>query len=164
MVYDEGGGRGTKNVPVRAGLRRQFVLDPEEVRELARQALVIERHYGERAGEPRPMDIEWAKDGRSGQLYIVQARPETAHSHRDRSRIVTYSLRERGRVLVEGRAVGNRIGAGSVMRLESAAEIHRFQAGSVLVTEMTDPDWEPILKMAAAIVASPMGTSRAPVT
>jgi pyruvate,water dikinase len=152
MVYDEGGGRGTRNIAVPEALRAQFVLSREEVLELARQGVAIETHYGRRAGAWRPMDIEWAKDGRSGHLYIVQARPETTHSQRDPARLVTWRLRERGPVLARGRAVGSRIGAGPVVRLNSSAELHRFREGAVLVTAMTDPDWEPILKRAAAVV------------
>ena len=152
MVYDEGGGRATRNVAVPESLRRQFVLTAEETKELAHYATIIEEHYSKRAGEPRPMDIEWAKDGTTQELYIVQARPETTHSQRDSAQLVTYSLPERGPVLVSGRAVGTQIGAGPVCRLDSASELHRFHSGSVLVTAMTDPDWEPILKKAAAIV------------
>ncbi len=152
MVYDEGGGRATRNVAVPDALQRQFVLSKDEVQELARQALAIEEHYSKRAGEWRPMDIEWAKDGATQQLYIVQARPETTHSRADRAKLVTYRLKERGPVLVRGRAVGGQIGVGPVSRLDSAADLHRFVPGSVLVTAMTDPDWEPVLKQAAAIV------------
>ena len=152
MVYDPGGGRGTRNVAVPEALRRQYVLTPDEVLELARYGTAIETHYTQRAGEPRPMDIEWAKDGVTQQLYIVQARPETAHARRDRARLTTYTLSRRGPVLTSGRAVGMQIGAGPVVRLDSAAEMQRFRPGSVLVTAMTDPDWEPILKHATAIV------------
>jgi pyruvate,water dikinase len=152
MVYDEGGGRATRNVAVPEALRRQFVLSPEESVELARQAVAIERHYTQRAGERRPMDIEWAKDGPSGALFVVQARPETAHSQRDLAKIVSWRLAERGPVRVRGRAVGQKIGAGPVSRLDRAADMQRFQPGSILVTAMTDPDWEPILKRASAIV------------
>jgi len=157
MVYDEGGGRGTRNQVVPEALRQQFVLSREETVELARQAIAIERHYSERAGEPRPMDVEWAKDGRSGQLFIVQARPETAHSRRDAARIVTYKLKQRGPVRVRGRAVGTQIGAGPVARLDHAAQMSAFPKGSVLVTAMTNPDWEPIMKSAAAIVTDQGG-------
>jgi pyruvate,water dikinase len=152
MVYDEGGGRATRNVPVPEALRRQFVLSREETVELARYAIAIEEHYSARAGEPRPMDIEWAKDGRNGELFIVQARPETAVSQRDAAKLVSYRLKERGPVRVRGRAVGKQIGAGPVARLDHASQMHDFQPGSVLVTAMTDPDWEPILKAASAIV------------
>jgi pyruvate,water dikinase len=152
MVYDEGGGRGTRNIAVPESLRREFVLTRDEAVELARQGIAIEKHYSERAGEWRPMDIEWAKDGPSGELFIVQARPETAHSQRDLAKLVSYRLEKRGRVLVQGRAVGTQIGAGPVARLHRASQLREFRPGSVLVTGMTDPDWEPILKHAAAIV------------
>ncbi|HVP30807.1 MAG TPA: phosphoenolpyruvate synthase, partial [Myxococcota bacterium] len=152
MVYDEGGGRGTRNIAVPESLRREFVLSRDEAVELARQGVAIEKHYSARAGEPRPMDIEWAKDGPSGEIFIVQARPETAHSQRDAAKLVSYSLVERGEVLVRGRAVGTQIGAGPVRRLDHASEMSDFAPGSVLVTAMTDPDWEPILKRASAIV------------
>ena len=114
--------------------------------------IAIEKHYSARAGEPRPMDIEWAKDGRSGELFILQARPETAHARRDPAKLVSWRLLERGPLRVRGRAVGTQIGAGPVVRLEHAAQARDFAPGSVLVTGMTDPDWEPILKRAAAIV------------
>jgi pyruvate,water dikinase len=157
MVYDEGGGRSTRNVAVPESLRRQFVLSRDEVVELARQALAIEKHYSERAGERRPMDVEWAKDGDSGEIFIVQARPETTHSQRDLAKLVSYTLKERGVVRVSGRAVGTKIVAGSVTRLTSSAELHRFKPGSVLVTAMTDPDWEPILRTAAAVITDQGG-------
>ena len=152
MLYDEGGSRGTRNRPVPEALRDQFVLTREETSELARQAVAIEKHYSARAGEPRPMDIEWAKDGKSGELFILQARPETAHARRDPAKLVTWRLLERGPVRVRGRAVGTQIGAGPVARLDRAAQAREFTPGSVLVTGMTDPDWEPILRSAAAIV------------
>ncbi len=152
MVYDVGGGRSTRNVAVPQALRAQYVLKREEVLELARYAVAIEEHYSRRAGERRPMDIEWAKDGLTQQLYVVQARPETTHAQRDLKALITYSLDRRGPVLVRGQAVGTQIGAGPVARLASAAEMSRFRPGAVLVTAMTDPDWEPILKHAAAIV------------
>ena len=157
MIYDEGGGRSTRNVVVPESLRRQFVLSREEVVELARQAIAIEKHYSQRAGERRPMDIEWAKDGRDGALFIVQARPETAHARRDVTKLVSFVLKERGPVRVSGRAVGTQIGVGPVARLTSSAELHRFKPGSVLVTAMTDPDWEPILRTASAVVTDQGG-------
>jgi pyruvate,water dikinase len=158
LVYDEGGGRATRNRPVPEAVASQFVLSREETRELARQAVAIETHYSARAGAPRPMDIEWAKDGRSGELFILQARPETSHSQRDRAVLLTYETRERDEdrkhrvVRVRGRAIGQQIGAGPVARLDSAEQASVFEPGSVLVTGMTDPDWEPILRRAAAIV------------
>lgn len=147
MVYGEGG-RGTRIEDVPEAERRRFCLADEEVRALARMAVVIENHYG------RPMDIEWAKDGISQELFIVQARPETVKSRASREVLRQYHLKGQGRVLVTGRAIGNRIGAGPVRRVLSAAEMHRVQAGDVLVTDMTDPDWEPVMKRAAAIVTN----------
>ncbi|WP_413738971.1 phosphoenolpyruvate synthase [Sodalis sp. RH21] len=126
--------------------RRRFALTDEEVQDLARQALQIEQHY------KRPMDIEWAKDGHTGQLFIVQARPETVRS---RGQVMErYQLKARGEVLIEGRAIGHRIGAGPVKIIHDISEMNRVEAGDVLVTDMTDPDWEPIMKKAAAIVTN----------
>ncbi|NHB95494.1 phosphoenolpyruvate synthase [Photorhabdus stackebrandtii] len=126
--------------------RNRFSLVDEEVEELARQALLIEKHYG------RPMDIEWAKDGHNGKLYIVQARPETVRSNQQV--MERYQLNEQGQVLVEGRAIGHRIGAGTVKVIHNLNEMDRILPGDVLVTDMTDPDWEPIMKKAAAIVTN----------
>ncbi|NRN28050.1 phosphoenolpyruvate synthase [Photorhabdus heterorhabditis] len=126
--------------------RNRFSLTDEEVEMLARQALLIEKHYG------RPMDIEWAKDGHNGKLYIVQARPETVRSNQQV--MERYQLNERGQVLVEGRAIGHRIGSGIVKVIHNLNEMERIQPGDVLVTDMTDPDWEPIMKKAAAIVTN----------
>ena len=103
---------------------------------------------------PTPMDTEWAKDGRSGELFIVQARPETVESRRDRDVLETYQLQERGRVLVSGRSVGSKIATGPVRVIKSAQDLGEFQEGEVLVTDKTDPDWEPIMKKAAAIVTN----------
>jgi len=128
--------------------RGRFCLDDADVTELARIATIIEKHYG------RPMDIEWGKDGVDGKLYVLQARPETVKSRGGGSRLRRYKLKSRGKVLTEGRAIGQKIGAGRVRKLDSIAEIHRVQAGDVLVTDMTDPDWEPIMKKASAIVTN----------
>ncbi len=126
--------------------RRSWVLEDEEILRLARWAVAIEDHYG------RPMDVEWAKDGRSGELYIVQARPETVQSNQETQSLRTYTLEEEGEELVRGLAIGAAIAAGKVQVIESAADIDRFEEGSVLVTSMTDPDWVPIMKQAAGIV------------
>ncbi|OSN07120.1 phosphoenolpyruvate synthase [Lonsdalea iberica] len=126
--------------------RDRFCLTDEEVQALAHQALLIEKHYA------RPMDIEWAKDGHTGRLYIVQARPETVRSNGQV--MERYHLPASGNVLVEGRAIGHRIGAGEVKNINDISEMHRVNAGDVLVTDMTDPDWEPIMKKAAAIVTN----------
>jgi pyruvate, water dikinase len=135
-----------KTVSTAKSEQHKFVLDDDEIMTLARWADRIERHYGQ------PMDIEWAKDGIEDKLYIVQARPETVQSRRDQGKLQAFSLKERGEVLVKGLSVGGSIGTGKVQKLESPAEIDRFEAGSVLVTGMTDPDWVPIMKKAAAIV------------
>ncbi|WP_142062567.1 phosphoenolpyruvate synthase, partial [Pseudarthrobacter sp. B4EP4b] len=148
MTYTESRevGRTVDFVPVPQDLRRRFSLTDTEVQELARHAMAIEAHYG------RPMDIEWGKDGIDGELYILQARPETVESRKATGTISRYTLNERSAVLVEGRAIGQRIGAGQVRVLTSIDQMASFQAGDVLVANMTDPDWEPIMKKAAAIV------------
>jgi pyruvate, water dikinase len=128
-------------------LRREFALSDDEVLELARQAVTIENHYG------RPMDVEWAKDGESGELFIVQARPETVKA-RVSGEIERYVLRGAGEVRISGRAIGQKIGAGAVRLIASPAEMDRVQPGDILVTDMTDPDWEPVMKRAAAIVTN----------
>lgn len=139
-------GRTVDFVPVPADQRRRFSLTDDEVQQLARHAVAIEKHYG------RPMDIEWGKDGVDGELYILQARPETVESRKATGTISRYTLTERSNVLAEGRAIGQRIGAGQVRVLTSIDQMASFQAGDVLVANMTDPDWEPIMKKAAAIV------------
>lgn len=148
MVYADSKehGKQVKIEDVPEALRNRFSLTDLEVEELARQALQIEKHYG------RPMDIEWAKDGHNGRLYIVQARPETVRSNQQV--MERYQLKDQGQVLVEGRAIGHRIGAGTVKVIHNLSEMDRIQPGDVLVTDMTDPDWEPIMKKAAAIVTN----------
>ncbi|ACY84626.1 phosphoenolpyruvate synthase [Edwardsiella piscicida] len=148
MVYADSQehGKQVRIEDVPAAQSGRFSLSDEEIQQLARQALLIEQHYG------RPMDIEWAKDGHSGTLYIVQARPETVRANEQV--MERYHLSQRGEVLVEGRAIGHRIGAGPVKVITSISEMHLIQAGDVLVTDMTDPDWEPIMKRAAAIVTN----------
>ncbi|RLF95211.1 phosphoenolpyruvate synthase [Thermococci archaeon] len=150
MVYTSGMER-VKNIETTEEERNSFVLRDEEVLKLAEWAVIIEDHYG------KPMDIEWAKDGRNNKLYIVQARPETVHSQQDMNIIKTYKLIEEGKVLAEGQAVGQMIGQGTVNIIKSAKEIEKFKKGEVLVTDMTDPDWEPIMKIAAAIVTNKGG-------
>jgi pyruvate, water dikinase len=146
MVYaaaDSGARLATVEVP--QADQQRFCLDDADLTALARQALIIEEHYG------RPMDIEWAKDGVSGELYVLQARPETVQSRTGRT-IQRYALKSRSQVLVSGRAIGQRIGSGAARVIHDAAEMARVQAGEVLVAAMTDPDWEPVMKRAAAIV------------
>jgi pyruvate,water dikinase len=146
MVLARDRERATRTVRTRRKERRRYVLEDEEILQLARWACVIEAHYGQ------AMDMEWAKDGRSGELFIVQARPETVQSRRVAASFKTYRLSEPGELLVSGHAVGDAIAAGRVCRLQSAEQIDEFEPGSVLVTEMTDPDWVPIMKQAAALV------------
>src|SRR5690554_4118575 len=150
MVYGEeaAAGRSVKTVEVDAADRARFCLSDEEVVNLARQAMIIEKHYG------RPMDIEWAKDGDDGKLYIVQARPETVKSRSSVNVMERYLLKDKGTVLVEGRAIGQRIGAGPVKVIRDVSEMDKVQPGDVLVSDMTDPDWEPVMKRASAIVTN----------
>ncbi|WP_258804280.1 phosphoenolpyruvate synthase [Pseudarthrobacter sp. NS4] len=135
-------------VPVEASLRNRFSLSDEDVEQLARHAIAIENHYG------RPMDIEWGKDGIDGRLYILQARPETVQSRRAPGSQSRFRLNETGQVLAEGRAIGQRIGAGKVRILTAIDQMAAFKTGDVLVADMTDPDWEPIMKRASAIVTN----------
>ncbi|MDM8350592.1 phosphoenolpyruvate synthase [Pseudomonas sp. sp1636] len=150
MIYgDEAkAGKSVKVVDVERAERARFCLTDAEVSELAKQAMIIEKHYG------RPMDIEWAKDGDDGKLYIVQARPETVKSRSNINVMERYLLKETGTVLVEGRAIGQKIGAGKVRVINDIAEMDKVQAGDVLVSDMTDPDWEPVMKRASAIVTN----------
>jgi pyruvate,water dikinase len=150
MIYtsDPTVGKTTEFVDVDADDRARLSLTDAEVEELARHALTIEEHYG------RPMDIEWGKDGTDGQLYILQARPETVKSRQAPGAVQRFKLNARGSVLIEGRAIGQKIGAGAVKILKSADEMSGFVAGDVLVADMTDPDWEPIMKRASAIVTN----------
>jgi len=142
------GGRLVKTVDVPLEQRNRYSLNDEDVQELARYALVIEEHYG------RPMDIEWGKDGTDGQLYILQARPETVKSQSEGKSETRYKLKGRGAVLAEGRAIGQKVGTGPVRLVHSTAEMDRVQPGDVLVTDMTDPNWEPVMKRASAIVTN----------
>ena len=150
MVYtqDASVGHTTEFVPVDPADQRRFSLSDDEVTELARHAVKIEEHYG------RPMDIEWARDGVDGKLYILQARPETVKSRASSSTLQRFRMNERGPVVVEGRAIGQKVGAGAVRVLTDVASMHQFQPGEVLVADMTDPDWEPIMKRASAIVTN----------
>ncbi|MCS3805120.1 pyruvate,water dikinase [Chromobacterium alkanivorans] len=142
-------GRSVKTVDVSPAERQQFSISDAEVAELAEYALIIEKHYG------RPMDIEWGRDGHDGKLYILQARPETVKSQEDRKDTLRrYRLNSRSQVLCEGRAIGQKIGQGVVRTIKDASEMDRVKPGDVLVTDMTDPDWEPVMKRAAAIVTN----------
>ncbi|MBU0590513.1 MAG: phosphoenolpyruvate synthase [Gammaproteobacteria bacterium] len=146
MIYAKGSNATSRLVKTSKQERASFVLSDDEVLQLARWATMIEAHYGQ------PMDMEWAKDGESGELFIVQARPETVQSRREAGTLKTYSLKQKGSRLVTGLAVGDSISSGKVCRLGSPAEIDQFVDGAILVTRMTDPDWVPIMKKASAIV------------
>ncbi|WP_461534637.1 phosphoenolpyruvate synthase [Spongorhabdus nitratireducens] len=150
MIYTDNAsaGRSVETVDVDQADRQRFSITDEEVLSLAKQAMIIEQHYG------CPMDVEWAKDGDDGELYIVQARPETVQSRNDASMIERYVLNERGDVLVEGRSIGQRIGSGKVRILNDLNDMDKLEQGDILVTDMTDPDWEPVMKRASAIVTN----------
>jgi len=148
MVYSDVAGERIRNEPTPEELRNRFCISDADVEELARQALVIEEHY------QRPMDIEWAKDGVTGKLYIVQARPETVKSRGKHTQIERFHLSGKSEVLVEGRSIGHKIGAGAARVIRNIAEMDKLQPGDVLVADMTDPDWEPIMKRASAIVTN----------
>ncbi len=149
MVYaPDGASQRVLTVDVEPEKSRQFSISDADVETLARYALLVEEHYG------RPMDIEWGKDGLTGDIYLLQARPETVQSQQGQQIIQRYKLRQKSRVLVQGRSIGHRIGAGTARIIRGVAEMHRVQPGDVLVADMTDPDWEPVMKRAAAIVTN----------
>jgi pyruvate,water dikinase len=146
MVYAKGGSETTKNINTPKKERRTFVLEDDEILKLSRWACQIEDHY------EKPMDIEWAKDGETGELFVVQARPETVQSQKEAGTLKTYSLKEKGEKLLTGLSIGDAIATGKACLIKSADQIGQFEEDSVLVTEMTDPDWVPIMKQAAGIV------------
>jgi pyruvate,water dikinase len=154
MVYDSGGGKMVKNVPVSEADRAAFCVSEEDILTLARWACTIEDHYTKKKGSFCPMDMEWAKDGKTGELFIVQARPETVQSQRDFTHLEVYKLNDKGKVLVSGRSVGEKIASGVVRVVKSAANLSLVKEGDILVTDRTDPDWEPAMKKAAAIVTN----------
>jgi pyruvate, water dikinase len=146
IIYDVSRGKTTRAVNTPKDERERFVLTNEDILTLARWAVAIESHYA------RPMDIEWAKDGGTGALFIVQARPETVQSRKEAGSLKTYSLKQKGKRRLSGLAIGDAIASGTVCRLKSPAEIAKFSDGAILVTETADPDWMPIMKRAAAII------------
>ncbi|MBL9214981.1 MAG: phosphoenolpyruvate synthase [Opitutaceae bacterium] len=154
LVCDSSGSKLVRNVPVPPAERARFALDDEDILQLARWACLIEDHYSAQRGQPTPMDLEWAKDGETGALFILQARPETVQSRRDPTVIETHRLKATGAPLVTGRAIGDRIATGPVRVIQSAKHLEQFREGEILVTDKTDPDWEPILKRAAAIITN----------
>ncbi len=155
MVYASGDSRGTTcNVPVSEGDRRRFCLSDQDVLSLADYAIKVERHYSHKAGQPRPMDMEWAKDGLDGKLYMVQARPETVESQKQAHIMKHYHLKSDGEILVRGYAVGTQIATGRARYIHDVTHLHEFLPGEVLVSDTTSPDWEPVMKTAAAIVTN----------
>jgi pyruvate,water dikinase len=147
----------TKNIPTPMKKQKKFSITDEDVLLLADYAIQIETHYSKQAGYTKPMDIEWAKDGLDGQLYIVQARPETVESRKVENTLDIYTLQQDGKILVEGQAVGTKIGSGKVRKITDMSKLHEFQEGDVLVAQNTSPDWEPIMKIASAIVTDSGG-------
>jgi len=156
MVYsdDPTADNPVVNTEVPAEERQQFSITDDEALQLARYAVTIEKHYSQKAGRPMPMDIEWAKDGQSGELFIVQARPETVQSTDDGTYQEVYKLETRGKVLAQGKSVGQKIAAGKVRVILDAEHMTELQPGEILVTDMTDPDWEPVMKIAGAIITN----------
>ena len=154
MVFSQGGNATTRNMPTDRKHRESYCISDSEVLALAGQAMVIEDHYSEKAGKPRPMDIEWAKDGLEGRLYIVQARPETVASRRDPNVIEEFRIRKHGPVKVEGRAIGARIASGVARVIEHVSELSTFIPGEILVADATSPDWGTVMKSAAGIVTN----------
>jgi pyruvate,water dikinase len=148
MVYSDKPGERVRIEDTPAEDRHRFCITDADVEELSRQALVIEKHYG------RPMDVEWAKDGNTGKLYIVQARPETVKSRSHATTLERFQLNEKSKVLTQGRSIGQKIGSGKARVIKSLADMNKVQPGDVLVADMTDPDWEPVMKRAAAIVTN----------
>jgi len=146
MVYAKGGAQTTRNTDTSNDRRKKFVLTDDEILSLAGWAAAIEKHYA------KPMDMEWAKDGQTGQLFIIQARPETVQSQKKAGTLKTYTLKQRGKKLAEGLAIGRAVGAGKAQIIDSVEQIDRFENNAILVTGMTDPDWVPIMKRAAGIV------------
>ncbi|MBD2681754.1 MULTISPECIES: phosphoenolpyruvate synthase [Nostoc] len=157
MVYDLGGSKMTKNIPVAASDRTAFALNDDEILQLAYWAYLIEEHYSKVRGVYTPMDIEWAKDGITNELFIVQARPETVQSQKTKNVLRNYYLQEKAEVLVTGRSVGEAIGQGKARVILDVHHLEEFQPGEVLVTNRTDPDWEPIMRKASAIVTNSGG-------
>ena len=156
LIYasDTATGLSTRNVSVDEEDRNRFSLDDNEVLELAHYGMVIEKHYSKQAGHDMPMDIEWAKDGKTGDLYILQARPETVQSQSTSNITETFQLKKRGKVLVTGRSVGQKVAVGKARVINDTVQMGKLQDGEILVTEITDPDWEPVMKKAGAIITN----------
>ena len=154
MIYHKTGKATTKNVKVQENYKIKFCLNNDEILKLAKWAIAIEDHYSKKAKKFKPMDMEWAKDGRTKQLFIVQARPETVQSQKDMNILEDYTLKEKGKVIATGLSVGTKIASGKAHVIKNVSDIKSFKPGQILVTEKTDPDWEPIMKVASAIVTN----------
>lgn len=157
MIFVEGETVKTRMVDCRKEEKERYVLADSEILQLAKWGMIIEKHYSQKRGLPTPVDIEWAKDGKTNEIYIVQARPETIHSQRKTTSIKEYHLKEKSKVLVEGRSVGSSIATGRVCKLDKPDLESRFEQGAILVTEMTDPNWVPIIRKSSAIVTDSGG-------
>lgn len=157
MIYSLEGNETIKNVSVPVSDQKKFTLSNDEVLILAKWACIIEDHYSKEAGHFKPMDMEWAKDGKTGKLFIVQARPETVQSQKDKNVLKVYNLTKKGKILTQGKAVGDKIGEGRASIIKDVHDISQFKEGDVLITEMTDPDWVPVMKIASAIVTNKGG-------
>jgi pyruvate,water dikinase len=154
LVYAEGGDKSIESLSVPIDDQQRFALSDDDILKLAHWGMIIEEHYSKLRGQDTPMDIEWAKDGMSGELYIVQARPETVHAVTQTKSLETFKLQSSGKVLVQGAAVGQRIAAGKVRIINDVREFHLLEPGEILVTDKTGPDWEPIMKIAAGIITN----------
>ncbi|RKZ81682.1 MAG: phosphoenolpyruvate synthase, partial [Gammaproteobacteria bacterium] len=156
LIYSEGHTHAgsTRNIKVDSELQDQFCINDDEVLALAKMAVTIEQHYSHKAGHRMPMDIEWAKDGDTDELFIVQARPETVESTKSSHALENHVLEQRGEVLVKGKSVGSKVATGKVRVILEPSQMHELQANEILVTDITDPDWEPVMKIASAIVTN----------
>ena len=154
LVYDIGGSKMVKNVPVSPEDRNSYAISDRDILTLARWACIIEDHYSERRGKFTPMDIEWSLDGETAELFIVQARPETVQSQKDRDVLESYHLKDHSKVLISGRSVGEKIASGPVRIIKGVQHLNEFEPGEILVADKTDPDWEPIMKKASAIITN----------
>ncbi len=157
MIYSEtqsGSTGSVENIDVPEDMQNQFCISDEEVLSLAKTAVTIEKHYSAKAGRPMPMDIEWAKDGNSGELFVVQARPETVESMKSHNALENHVLEKRGEVLIEGKSVGSKVASGPARVILNTEQMSELKPGEILVTDITDPDWEPVMKIAGAIVTN----------
>ncbi len=157
LIYERGAGKTVRNVPTSLKEKKDFCLSDDEILKLSEQALIIEEHYTKLKGTPTPMDIEWAKDGTSGEIFILQARPETVHSQLSGAILEIYTLKGKGQTLLTGDSIGSKLGQGKVRIIHSSEDLIKLQPGEILVAEKTEPDWEPYMKNSAAIITDKGG-------